>query len=795
MFNLPTNFSIPLLTSALGLDASYGATGPRGPTGKTGSTGVQGSTGLQGPSGPPGAGITQISTGQGLTGGPITSSGTIELANTAVTPGVYGNSTQVPSITIDQQGRITSAARINISGGGGGGGGPVFSIKNYGAVGNTLNTEGWIPPSALVIGNHYVVKNTGGGSTDFTLVGSSSNTPGTAFIATGTTGGTGQAYVDDTFAIQSAIDAAAAVNGGSVYVPSGLWLTSGVSIPNTNNAAIAIVGEGPLQSVIQNFLVGPYAATPLIQWFTPGSSLMSDAAMSNIRVNATGNRSKNNPLVIFNGPTKVWMNNVEIDSEYDCVKLISSSLFAVNCAITSGTTDTDHSGCALRLDNSNINASNCTFSQNSWLSGELPVAPPVYLTGTSTSTVCSNVSVTGAGPRALYDGTNGLVAVSGSLGYGTAQFSVTPVFRKEDYIVLHGMSPSPWNAFARVIDITTGGGSTYVTFDTTGLSFPTSGSPTVLGSVMTVPAAVVVSNVNGPLNEGSWVGGILAAAGYPTTALSAGFYFDGRAGAGPIQGWAVSNVYIDVGRVGVLITGGSPDLSYVTSSRINLNNLIVEGNAGDGTSAKLGDIWIENTPGVVINGLVGASVVQDNTDERNRSIFAYSKSNPGYITCSGLSIMGSQVGGTADYYPNALNISKYGFYISGRLDTLTIVGNVFWGKTKAVETYSISIESTSIVTSSANHWYVGTSIPNSSDQIANIAAGASLVLPFNDVVNIAGTGTTSDIVGEVWCGRQVTLLVGGGITFSPTVNIRSSQTFPANSVVIITFDGTQWWVK
>ena len=795
MFNLPTNFSIPLLTGALGLDTSAGATGPRGPTGKTGSTGVQGSTGTQGPPGPAGAGISQISTGQGLTGGPITSSGTIALANTAVTPGVYGNSTQVPAITIDQQGRITSATRVNISGGGGGGGGPVFSIKNFGAVGCQLDTQGWIPPSTLVTGNHYVVKNTGGGSTDFTLVGSSSNTPGTAFIATGTTGGTGQAYVDDTFAIQAAIDAAAAVDGGTVYVPSGLWLTSGVSIPNTNNASIAIVGEGPLQSVIQNFLVGTAnATTPLIQWFTPGSSLMSDAVVSNIRVNATGNRSKNSPLVVFNGPTKVWLNNVEVDSQYDCVKLISSSLFAVNCAITSGTSSTTNSGCALRLDNSNINASNCTFSQNSWLSGELPVAPPVYLTGTSTSTVCSNVSITGAGPRALYDGTSGLVAVSGSAGYGTAQFSVTPVFQKEDYIVLHGMTPSNWNGFARVLDITTGGGSTYVTFDTTGLAFPTSGSPTVLGSAMTVPAAVVVSNVNGPLNEGSWVGGILAAAGYPTTALSAGFYFDGRAGAGPIQGWAVSNVYIDVGRVGVLITGGSQDLNHVTSSRINLNNLIVEGNAGDGTSAKMGDIWIENTPGVVINGLVGASVVQDNTDERNRSVFAWCNTATGNIQCTGLSIVGSQVGGTADYYPNALNISKYGLYLQGPINNLTLVGNVFWGKTKSVGTEFSPLLDSDIVTSSANHWYVGTGTPNPSDQIASVPITQTVLFPFNDVISMSGTGTIEQIQGG-WCGRQVTLLLGAGVTFSPTVNIRSAQTFPANSVAILTCDGSQWWVK
>ena len=53
--------------------------------------------------------VTNVATGTGLTGGPITTTGTISLANTAVTPGLYGSGTSVPGITIDQQGRITNA--------------------------------------------------------------------------------------------------------------------------------------------------------------------------------------------------------------------------------------------------------------------------------------------------------------------------------------------------------------------------------------------------------------------------------------------------------------------------------------------------------------------------------------------------------------------------------------------------------------------------------------------------------------------------------------------------------------
>ena len=49
--------------------------------------------------------VTGVGTGTGLTGGLITTSGTISLANTSVTPGVYMRA----NITVDQQGRITSA--------------------------------------------------------------------------------------------------------------------------------------------------------------------------------------------------------------------------------------------------------------------------------------------------------------------------------------------------------------------------------------------------------------------------------------------------------------------------------------------------------------------------------------------------------------------------------------------------------------------------------------------------------------------------------------------------------------
>ncbi len=70
------------------------------------------------------AGLTShfITAGTALDGGgTLISNPTIDHADTAVTPGTYGDSTNVAQITVDQQGHITDVAEVPITGGGGGG--------------------------------------------------------------------------------------------------------------------------------------------------------------------------------------------------------------------------------------------------------------------------------------------------------------------------------------------------------------------------------------------------------------------------------------------------------------------------------------------------------------------------------------------------------------------------------------------------------------------------------------------------------------------------------------------------